>query len=263
MTDGAEPTKRLLGDGYQGYLLNKRKAVFAALDKNPLLTPSSLAAILEIPSKDYPKEKAYLKKLKYEWKGYHRNERGSVRSVPDGVHSAFYRGVLPVDVVKAVGDKILGSGFGWVPSRNKNHALIFKHQLGRIRLFGTGTVELYVRKPANKGKAMQLFSYGLIQNGLIDSIAVLDKFQKGLLTRMHATFDVGQKLPYMKIDAFRDSHKFIFVSGDRTHPTSFEFMFEYNSEVEAARQLFVEFSEMLKGLGGSSEVKRLSQDYSR
>jgi hypothetical protein len=122
-----------------------------------------------------------------------------------------------------------------------------------------------VRKPASKGKAMQLFSYAFVTPKLIDSICVLESFGKGLVTRMHPTFDLGQRLPYFKTDAFKESHGFTMVMGDKTHPTSVEFMFEYNSEVEAARQIFSQVGELLKSLGGPSvgEVKRLSDDYSR
>ena len=273
-------TRIVTGDGYQGYLANKRKTVFVALDKNPLLTPSTLAKVLEIPSNEYKKEKAYLKKLKYEWRGNHPKQRGSIRCVPDEVHNVFYKGELKREVVGHVrevvgrvldrsggawcfGVPVSGVGCGWTLTKSPNHFMLYKNQLGRIRLFDTGTVEIYIRKPANKGKAMQLFSYAFVHCGLIDSIKVVDEFQSKLLTRMHATFDVGQQLPYLKIDAFKDSHGFSATLGDRTHPTCAEFMFEYNSEVTAAREIFAQVGELLKSLGGPSEVKRLSNDYSR
>lgn len=279
-TNVNKPASKVTGNQYLGYLSNKRKAVFAALDKNPLLTPVTLVAVLEIPSSEYKKEKAYLKKLKYEWKGYHKSERGSIRCVPDEVHNVFYRGELSVDLVRDLRIKldavfrvsgavwVLGYPFsevnsGWRKTASRNHFLLYKNRLGRVRLFDTGTVELYVRKPASKGKAMQLFSYAFINSKLIDSIQVLEKFQKNLLTRMHAAFDVGQRLPNVKIGAFKESHGFTFVSGDRSDPTKFEFMFEYNAEVEAARNIFAQVGELLKGLGGSEHAKRLTDDYSR
>lgn len=247
-------------DGYQSYLSNKRKTVFKELDKNPLLTASKIVKILEIPIDQAKHEMAYLKKLKYDWKRHHEIERGLIRSCPDEVHNAFYRGVLPLGVVRDARSKSLP--FGWVVSRSKNRFLLFKDVLGRIRLFETGTVEMFVRKPANDGKAMQLFCNGFTKTRLIDSISVVEEFQKTLMRRMHATFDFGQRLPYGKITAFQDTHKFVAVLGDRTHPTCAEFMFEYHQEVQNARALFDQLADFFNQ-SGNARSKQLDQDYSR
>ena len=41
----------------------------------------------------------------------------------------------------------------------------------------------------------------------------------------------------MKITAFQGTHRFTFVSGDKTHPTCDEIILEYRAEVERARRV--------------------------
>jgi hypothetical protein len=230
------------GDGHRSYLCyleNKRRTVFTYLDKNPLLTACSLALIIGIPLKDRKKEVVYLKKLKYEWKGNQEKQRGSFRSIPDDVHSAFYKGNLPLNVVSNIFLKLrsLTYGYGsndfvagaWVLTKSKNKFVLFKSRIGRIRLFSTGTVELFVRKPASDGKCMQLFCDAFTKTKFIDSLKAIADFQNGLIRRMHCTIDMHQKLPYVKVTAFQETHNLVMTLGDRSHPTCIEFMVGYNT----------------------------------
>jgi hypothetical protein len=255
---------------YLPYLENKRQTVFNYLNKNPLLTPTQLANLIGIPIAQRKKELAYIKVIKQDWKGNYEKQHGSNRSTPDDVHNAFYRGSLPSDVVGVILVRLrsLDCGFGsrdfiggaWAKTKSKNGFYLFRCQLGRVRLFSSGTVELFVRKPASDGKAMQLFCDAFTKTGLVDSVKVIEKFQDGLMRRMHATFDAHQKLPYMKVTAFEESHGFSMTLGDRSHPSSVEFMFGYNKEVQSARQLVDDLNFFMKSAqdsNGSKIVKRL------
>jgi hypothetical protein len=266
------------GDSHHSYLAyqeNKRRTVFSFLEKNPLLTPSNLAKLIGIPTTERKKELGYLKKLKHDWKGNHEKQRGSNRSIPDEVHNVFYKGTLPLVIVNGIIPKIRSLTYGpsgadfitgaWVPTESKNHFLLYRSRLGRIRLFSTGTVELFVRKPASDGKCMQLFCDALTKTNLIDSIKIVEEFQKGLMRRFHATIDTGQRVPYAKITAFQETHGFTMVSGDRSHPTCFEFMFDYNTEVQSAREMVKQFLRSLQDSNGSAVARELNReaDYSR
>ena len=251
-----------------------RQRVFKALDKNPLLTAKTLGKVLELTSEEQQYYKGYLKKLKSVWKHTHLKERGSIRSCPDEVHNVFYRGKLSVDFAKLVRGRL--SDFsskegallrlsGWKVSRARNRFLLFKNMLGRIRFFETGTVELFVRKPASLGKCKQLFSDAFTRNYVVTDIRVMDQFFAGLMRRFHATYKTGQRLPYMKITTFEDTHRLITVLGDRTHPDCVEIIAEYHAEVEQARRLFDELRLSLSGsngTGGVSGPKPLGRDYS-
>lgn len=209
---------------------NVRKSLRALLDKDPLLTPKHLAELLNLPYKQY---RNYLTKERCEWKYYHQNERGLNRSCPDDVHRSFFVGCLRLPFV--VGDLPVG----WVRSRARNKFLLFRDYLGRIRWFESGTVELYVRKPAGRGKAVQLFCNGFTKTGLLVDMKVLDEFVKGLRIRgFHAVFDTDQRLPYMKVDVFKESNKFTLILGDRTHPHSAELIVEYLDQAEQATVAF-------------------------
>jgi hypothetical protein len=141
---------------------------------------------------------------------------------------------------------------------------LFKNSLGRIRLFETGTVEIFVRKPASLGKCKQLFSDAFTRLYLIENIRVVDNFFKELVTRSHMTYKVGMRVPYMKVTTFQDTHKMIFVAGDRTHPDCYEFVLEYHAEVENARALMEQFRQFVgdfrNGEGGPKPLGKM--DYS-
>jgi len=278
---GNSSDSNIQGDGHHSYLCyqqNKRRTVFTFLDKDPLLTASSLAQMIGIPIKERKKEQVYLKKLKYEWKGNHENQRGSIRSIPDDFHNAFYKGALPLNNANDVFLKLRSLVFGygstdfiagaWVPTKSKNKYLLYKSRLGRIRLFTNGTVEIFVRKPVSDGKCMQLFCDAFTKTNLVDSIKIVDDFQKGLMRRFHATVDTGQRLPYVKVTAFQDTHNLTMVLGDRSHPTSIEFQVGYNKEVQSVRDLVDHFGSFFKNLqesNGSSTARDLNRsgDYSR
>ena len=247
---------------------SKRKRVFKLLDKNSILKPKQLCHLLGLI---YYEDGEVVTQYKKQWKKEYQTQRGSIRSCPDDIHNAFYKGSLYQYPVKlGIREDVLGklkSGlvFGWKQTRAKNHYWVFKNELGRIRFFENGTVELWVRKPASDGKAMQLFSQAFTWTKIVDSIQVVEDFQKTLMRKMHTVFDYGQRVPYMKVTAFQGTHKFTYVSGDKSHPTCGEFMFEYHAEVESARRLFEQmegfFSQFSSGKDGVGP-KPLSNDYS-
>lgn len=258
-----------------------RKQVFAELDKNPLLTARTMAKILCLSTSEYTRLKGYLRKLKSDWKRYHENKRGSIRSFPDDVHNAFFTGFLSLGVSKVVRDglddvwgragvdrwifpSVKDRADGWRKSRAKNRFLLFKSVLGRIRFFETGLVELYVRKPASLGKAMQLFCDAFTKTLLITDLVVLQDFQKSLRVRgFHAVFNTDQRLPYMKVKLFKDSNGLELTLGDRTHPNGMELVVNYLEQVEQAKSLMDELSRMF-GLSQPNGVRDLGdQDYSR
>lgn len=240
-----------------------RKKVFKLLDKDPLLKPKKICKLLDL---NYAERGLVVAQYKKQWKKEYANQRGSNRSIPDDIHNAFYKGKIKDPKVVFGLLPSLVKSTSWRMSRAKNKYWIFRNGLGRIRFFMNGTVELWVKKPASTGKAMQLFSNAFTWTHLIDSIKTVEEFQKTLMIKMHTVFDYGQRVPYMKITAFENTHKFVFVSGDKSHPTCAEFMFEYNAEVESSRRLFEQMSSFFEQFSpkqnGDVRSKLPSQDYS-
>jgi hypothetical protein len=238
-----------------------RHCVFKLLDKNPLLKPKQICELLK---ESYHERGEVVTQYKKQWKKEYKNQRGLNRSCPDDVHNAFYKGRLEgVRDVLGKLPKLVGVS-NWRPTKAKNHYWVFKSNLGRIRFFENGTVELWVRKPASDGKCMQLFSHAFTWTKLIDSISQVEEFQKTLMRKMHAVFDYGQRVPYMKVTAFQGTHKFTYVSGDKSHPTCGEFMFEYHAEVESARRLFDQMQGFFEQFSPkqNGNMKPLDRDYS-
>ncbi len=242
-------------DSQQGKLSSVRARVFRELDKNPLNTAKYLAEILQLPYKQY---RGYFNKLRYDWKCYHENERGSKCSSFHCVRFGVW------ELVKA--DRTRALGVGWVLSRSRNRFLVFKSSLGRVVWFETGTVRLHVRVPANEGRAKQLFCDAFFRNGLIGDVKVLERCLSGLfLDSFHTVVRTNQRLPYVHVNDFSETNGFEFKSGDRSHPHCFEFIIRYQDQYEEAKRLF---EDLMRGIqqsvNGANGVKPLNgEDYAR
>lgn len=243
--------------------ISLRKRVFKLLDKDPLLKPKEICKLLD--GVDYKKNGEVVSQYKKQWKREYKSQQGLIRSIPDDLHNVFYKGSLESVAGFVLGLLRKGLPKGWKLSKAKNRYWIFKNSLGRIRFFENGTVEMWVRKPASDGKAKGLFTQAFVWTKLVDSITVCDEFYKTLMRKMHAVFDYGERVPYMKITAFKETHGITYVSGDKSHPTCAEWMFEYHTEVANARRLFdtmQSFFEQFSPKNGDVRSKPLERDYS-
>lgn len=247
-----------------------RHRVFKLLDKNPMLKPKQLCKLL---GENYGERGEVVRQYKKQWKREYKSQQGLIRSYPDELHNVFYKGKLPNDLVSGVIVFLQGRWNkrgegrwmrGWKPTKARNRYWVFKSKLGRIRFFETGTVELWIRKPASVGKAKGLFTQAFVWTKLIDSIQVCENFYKTLMRKFHATFDYGKRVEYMKITAFKGTHGFELVTGDKTHPTCAEFMFEYHAEHEKANRLFDLMENFFEQFSPKSNVrsKLPERDYS-
>ena len=217
---------------YSGSL---RKTVFGLLQKDPLLTAKDMCRALSLP---YGKYGAYVNNCKSFWKSNCGNERGSKCSihawrgwcyVPDGV------------------DRSRALGVGWVSSRARNRWLLWKDRFGRLQWFETGRVNLYVRKPANLGRAYQLVCNGFSFTGLITDIKVLE----GILASVkfkgaHYVFETEQRLPRLVIDLFTKSNGVVIKVGDASHPNSVEVVTCYPDWAERNERMFEEIKGLLR-----------------
>jgi hypothetical protein len=221
-------------DSKNGYIESVRQRVFSCLDRNPLLTAKTLCRLLDLPYFQYYR---YLNKLKNEWKSYHRNERVSKCSI----HA--WRGwcYVPESV-----DRVRALSVGWVCSRARNKWLLWIDQLGRLQWFETGRVNLYVRKPANLGRAYQLVCNGFSFTGLITDVKVLE----GILAHVrfkaaHYVFETEHRLPKLVIDLFAKSNGVIIKIGDASHPNAVEFVTCYPDWAERNERLFEKINDLL------------------
>ena len=226
-----------------------RQRVFFLLDRNPLLTAKPLCKLLDLKYQDYHK---YVAKLRSHWKCYHKNERGSKCSI----HA--WRGWCSVP---AGLDRAAAVGAGWRLTKARNRWLLWTDRLGRLSWFETNRVNLYVRTPANLGKAYQLVCNGFSFTGLITDMKILEQVLESVRFKgAHFVFDAKERLPYLVIDLFRKSNGVIIKVGDRTHPTGVEVIAEYMDWAERNERLGTQLLDVLNRLVPSTQSAGLAKE---
>jgi len=235
---------------YDDYYASLQQRVSDALDKNPLLTPSTLHSILKLDDKT---SLQVLANCKTRWRHNHRNERGLKCSL-HGWRGWCY---LPTSFANSgvscngavAGIRTRAVEVGWKLSRARNRWLLWKDRLGRLQWFETGRVNLYVRKPANLGRAYQLICNGFSFTGLITDIKVLEQLLSTVRFKgAHYVFSVGERLPRLTIDLFAKSNGVIIKVGDVTHPDSLEVIATYPDWAERNERMFEQLNDTLKRL---------------
>ena len=233
-----------------------KQLVREKLDENSLLTAKSLCKLLDLR---YDKYRDYVAHLRSSWKYDYSNERGSKCSL-HGWRGWCY---LPSEVgVATLSEmRIRAVDVGWLRSRARNRWLLWKDMLGRLQWFETGRVNVYVRKPANVGKAYQLICNAFSFTGLVVDMKVLEEVLRSLRFKgAHYVFPVGQRLPKLTIDLFQKSNGIVIKVGDDTHPDSLEVLATYPDWAERNERMLDQLNDVLKRLfeplGSLQELKR-------
>jgi hypothetical protein len=197
------------------------------LGKNPLLKPRDLCQLLGL---SYLKYHDYVSHIRSKWRSDCRNGLGLKCLSFHGVHGWV--------TVPSVVDRGRAVSAGWLRSRARNRMLVWKDELGRLEWFETGRCKVWVRKPANRGRALQLVCNGFSLSGLVSDMKVLDSILASLrLKGGTAVVDTGERLPYLVIDLFRISNGVKIKTGDDSHPTCFEIEFSYPDWAERNERL--------------------------
>lgn len=246
------------GNNYHGYVTSIRQQVFRELKKNSSLTPKTLCTILQLP---WPQYQNYVKSLRSEWQRNYDLQRGSNGCLPDDVKRCFYVLRVPRDLDRRDVERL-----GWVRSRARNRFLLWREGLGRVRWFETGTVELYVRKPASREKAVRLFCNAFTRTGIVpletkEEVEVLEECLRSLHVRSgKATWDLGIVLPYRKITLFKGSNGITVLTGDKSDRTCLHIIFEYLQQFEKFDRLGEILSDLLQP-APSKSLQRGDPDY--
>lgn len=212
-----------------------KETVYALLDQNPLLTPKQLCKMADLPYKKY---RDYVTHIKTAWKYDPRKQHGLKCSV----HA--WRGYtfLPIEWPPEVLVKA-----GWIKTRARNKWFLWKEKLGRLQLFGTGRLNLYVRKPASLGRAYQLVCNAFSFTGLITDMKILQGVLKAIKFKgAHYVFPTGQRLPQLTVDLFGKSNGIIVKVGDRSHPNSIEILAYYPDWGERNEALIRDFMDLIR-----------------
>jgi hypothetical protein len=240
---------------YDSYGESIRQCVFRELDKNPLLTASALHSILKLDDKT---SLQVLANYKTQWRHNYRNERGLKCSLHGWRGWAY----LPSGV--GAGIRSDAVDVGWLRSRARNRWLLWKDRLGRLQWFETGRVNVYVRKPANLGRAYQLICNAFSFTGLITDFKVLEQVLSSVRFKgAHYVFPVGQRLPKLTIDLFQKSNGIVIKVGDDTHPESLEVLATYPDWAERNERLLEQLNDVLKQTVGAQDARSNAEDLRR
>ena len=205
----------------------------------------------------YKANKQYLYNLISDAKLNYQNRQG-LKSLNFHNWRGFLYATKSLDRVEAV--KV-----GWVPTKAKNHMLVFKNDLGRLQWHETGRINVWIKKPVSDGKKLQLLSDAFFRNGLIYDIHVFQQWSRTLkLKGVHCTVDTGEKLPYLKVDAFQKTNGTILLLGDRSHPTSAELIVNYPDWAERNEAMAESMKCMLATVmtGFTQQAKQVSDMFS-
>lgn len=223
------------------------------LDKDHILTAKNLCKLLNLP---YLPNRDYINHIRSKWKSDYKIGLGGkcLR-----FHNVRASATVPVGVVR--GQAIVS---GWRVTRARNRMLVWSDHLGRLEWFETGRVNVFIRKPASEGKAVQLLANGFTKCGLILDIKVWETVRRSLqFVGEHATLDLGVPLPYSRIELIKDSNGVVVKTGDLSHPTSIEIEFCYPRWAERNENLLNSLLGSLReGLNGNGVAKPIGEDYS-
>jgi len=212
-----------------------RKRVCELLSRDPLLRAKSICKLLDLSYESYG---AYVNNCKSVWRSNTRNERGSKCSIHAWKGWTYVPNCL--DRPRAVKE-------GWFASKARNRWLLWKDKLGRLQWFETGRINLYVRKPANLGKAYQLICNGFSFTSLITDAKALETVLAGVRFKgAHHVFEANQRLPRLVIDLFSKSNGVVIKVGDVTHPSGVEIITSYPDWAERNEQVLGEIRDLLR-----------------
>lgn len=143
----------------------------------------------------------------------------------------------------------------WKPTRALNGMLLFKDELGRLEWFRTGRVNIWIKKPGSWARLKQLLAKGFVWTGLIQDVEVFELWSSTARFKgAHLVQDLGEKLPYARIDFLKDSLGVVVKTGDITHSTCIEIEFCYPDWAERNETVCVQSKKMLEVAQKSLEV---------
>jgi hypothetical protein len=190
--------------------------VFAVLDRNPLEKPRVICIVLGF---DYKKHGRTVANCKTEWKCHFKLGLGS--KCPTSQHHVHAFCYVPKTC-----DRASAVATGWDLSRNRNKMLCWnrdRSSLGRVEWTTKGRVLTYIKKPQTMIRVKQLLVKAFFETGLIFDSRVLGAFLDSVHWKgADDVYATAERLPYMVIDNYVDSHGIRILVGDVTHPNAIE-----------------------------------------
>ena len=236
-----------------------RKRTFKFLEKNHDLKPSDLCTLLGISYQIYGPT---ITQYRRQWKCEYKNRLG-LKCLKFHAARGWIYALKLIERTAALGRSDVTGGV-WRLSRSRNRMFVWKDAYGRLEWFETGRINLWIRKPATPGKVKQLLAGAFYATGLVSDIQVFHLWANSARFKgAHAELDLGQHLPYARVDFLKDSLGVVVKMGDASHPTSLEIEFVYPDWAERNERLLDQnrralenFSDFLKDLGQPKDLRK-------
>lgn len=217
--------------------LSLRQQIFTMLEKDHELKAKQLCKLMDL---DYVQYKNYACKVRSEWKAYRRN-RQALKCL------SFHCTRGWIFALKSMDRKVALEVGGWKPTKAKNRFLLFKDELGRLEWCENGRIKLWVKKPATWGAVKQLLAKAFLWTRLVDDVEVFDLWSASARFKgAHLVYDLGERIPYSKIDLLKESNGVVVKTGDVSHPSSVEIEFCYPDFNERNEVLIQQMSKALE-----------------
>jgi len=223
-----------------------RREIRALLNKNPLLTAKPICKILGIDYKTYGH---YVRNEKCIWKKSYKNRLHLKGLTGDNFKN--WRGWVYVQKIidrkkdSTVTERAVEAG--WILTKARNRFLLWKDpKRGRLEWFETGRVKIWIRKPANRGKANEILVNSFLRTGLISNFKIFEALLRSVRFKgATLLIPTSMRLPYLKLDLLKESNGVVFKMGDLSHPDCLEFNFFYPDWGEHSEAVVARFHKLL------------------
>ena len=193
-----------------------KERVFLKMDQFPNISIRELCIFLTI---DYQYYKETMASYRWEWR--------KAKSIMNKAHKAETHKARAFCFALKSFSRELALNVNWIKSKGRNAELNWKSNpsYGRIRWFQNGRIIIHVKKPQTMARVKRLLCFAFFGTGLIHDPKLLNPF----LDKVHwlgasDVFKTGssRKLPYTKIDKYKESHGIKIRMGDSSHPYDLE-----------------------------------------
>lgn len=231
-----------------------RQQTFKLLERNHELKPKDLCKLMGL---NYKIEGGTITQYRKQWKREYKN-REALKCL------SFHNTIGRIVALKLMDRAAAVEVGGWVQTRARNRMLLWRDaRLGRLEWHVTGTVKVWIKRPATWGRVKQLLANAFFATGLVRDVQVFDLWASSARFKgSHLVYDTGERLPYAKIEYLKEALGVVVKTGDVSHPTGIEIEFTYpdwaernevllqqNSKLmEMNSQALRDFSDFMKGL---------------
>lgn len=224
-----EDIKKILDEYRKGELLTDslssdsdytlKERVFLFMERYP--TNKSNKELCRFLKIEYYPNRDVVKQYKSQWRKGKSKNRQLLKCLK--FHSVYFTGKALTSMNANMATKP-DSGTGWKITKALNGMVKWRDNTGHIQWFpSTGTIKCWVKKPASKGKMINLLCNAFLRTGVVLDYDLFNSWKDSfVLYGFHLVLETGKHVPKARIGLLKGSNGVVFVAGDSSHPTGYE-----------------------------------------